>query len=238
MWVYSVCMCVWCSSRHNRQEQSHCPAFALSSTAGARWTRVLDVDVQCHGEDVWKKAMQTHFLLVHGVRLVVISLQKCPTDLLTDWHPALNVSFAGSDCSSYIRQLIMKPNGYIYSLLFIPLCPYWIVPPPPDIAHYLCLCLFKVKTSCIVTQRTVNTKCPQTSIMCLWCNLLLRLFPSLLFPSPVAATSCCVVTGDDFVCWLVGLRHSRGLCYTTGMLGKLLSLVPWNGLQWLHCRLF
>lgn len=59
-----------------------------------------------------------------------------------------------------------------------------------------------------------------------------------LFPSPVAATSCRVVTGDDFVCWLVGWRHSQGLCYTTGMLGKLLSLVPWNGLQWLNCRLF
>lgn len=74
--------------------------------------------------------------------------------------------------------------------------------------------------------------------MCLWCNLPLRLFPLLLFPSPVAATSCRVGTGDDFVCWLVGWKLSQGLCYTTGMPGKLLSLVPWNGLQWLHCRLF
>lgn len=91
-----------------------------------------------------------------------------------------------------------------------------------------------MKTSCTVTRKTVNTKCPPTSIICLWCNLPLRLFLSPPLPSPVTATSCYVVTGEDFVCFLGGWKDSR---FTTGMLGKWLNWMPWNGLQE-YCLLF
>lgn len=79
-----VCVCERCSSHHNKRELSPCPVVALSSTAGVGWTRVLDVDVQCHVEDVWKKWLvsdmhtQSHFLFTQGVVLVVISLQNVP----------------------------------------------------------------------------------------------------------------------------------------------------------------
>lgn len=81
-----VCDSVWCSSSYNRKEQSSCPAFALHSTAGAGWTRVLNVVVQCHGEDVWKKRLvnsntvaELHFYTCapHCSDFP----PKCPTDL-------------------------------------------------------------------------------------------------------------------------------------------------------------
>ena len=78
--VYS-CVFVWCSSCHNRQEQYPCPAVALSSTAGAGWTRVLDVDGQCHGEDVWKFVKCRHglcFQLIYNVIFTWGLLSKMP----------------------------------------------------------------------------------------------------------------------------------------------------------------
>lgn len=74
---------VWWSSHHNRQKQSPCPVAALSSTAGVGWTRVLHVDVWCHSEDVWKSNMQSLSWLC-GIILVVMALQKHPTDPWTD----------------------------------------------------------------------------------------------------------------------------------------------------------
>lgn len=63
----------------------------------------------------------------------------------------------------------------------------------------------------------------------------LRLFLSLPLPSPVTATSCYVVTGEDFVCSLGGWKDSL---LTTGMLGKWFNWVPWNGLLQVYCLLF
>lgn len=86
VWVYRcVCVCVWCSSHHNRQLQSACPAVALSSTAGAGWTRVLDVDARCHGEDVWKLADGVHTPTVPFFVLRVVSCFRWIPSKVSHW---------------------------------------------------------------------------------------------------------------------------------------------------------
>lgn len=60
--------------------------------------------------------------------------------------------------------------------------------------------------------------------MCLGCNLPLRHFLSLAFPSPVAAMSC-VVTGDGFVCSLAGrVKTFSGLVLHHSNAGKMTKL--------------